>query len=55
MFNYPQDHNRWEYVVEDGKVVEVKWGKKDYPHRKERLTMCHIFENPIKVINNFID
>jgi hypothetical protein len=40
MFNYPQNHIRWEYVVEDGKSVEVKWGKKDYPHRKERLTFC---------------
>lgn len=40
MFNYSQDHIWWEYVVEDGKVVEVKWGEKDYPHRKARLTFC---------------
>lgn len=40
MFHYPQDHNWWEYVVEDGKSVGLKVGEKDYPHREERLTFC---------------
>ena len=51
MFHYPQNHNRWEYVVEDGKSVGVKVGEKDYPHRKERLTFCHFQEKWRKVIN----
>ena len=40
MFNYPQNHIWWEYVVEDGKSVGLEWGGKDYPHRKARLTFC---------------
>lgn len=31
MFHYPQDHNWWEYVVEDGKTVPLKWGKRIIP------------------------
>jgi hypothetical protein len=31
MFHYPQNHNRWEYVVEDGKIVLLKWGKRIIP------------------------